>query len=679
MADIICEIKIKIDDYYPKIGRIPFDEINCVISDDNDKAIIPLKEIEKIYFIKKSKVFNSDLIYTTKIVDKTNNYIIGDSYFIIPYIKIYSIIRMQAIRYEQYIKLSLETYIKDKIFGFLSSVKNLFLKLSIEINLVDSPNHNFMLFNNINTIRNYNLKNRNGNNSSLYDLTRSFSNSSNLKIIEKKLNKKSNQSSKKISRNYGINKSYDINKTIKKFSHSSKAFKYKTFYKKSPDKINLFDYYNPKKENLMKVYNEQGMNRNDHELKKYKSNSYYKMHHKNISCESTKKPQNFKNIKKSNSIKSNKNSNNNYDNNIKPLNRINKSKSKNNTEIKKNIKRRIPHNYKKGKDKNKVYENQLPKRFKFEIFENKSMDLKNIIKDQNEIKDIFLNNIKNFRDKNMELKKILVKGANNFNDLQLKYLLCREKYYFENKKMLKMINQNNDKDFKYFIHVKINSKYNNLLFNQLLNIKKRELNLLNIFLNYKNQTKKDPKQILQEKLKQQKQMHALVNLFRDLIKIYGNLSHLYDDDNNKKILIKSLFLRYNIREKEWNNNTSLIDIYNKMNNDIKNKNQQQKIKSIKKLEFKSIKEEEEEENEEKEEEENKNDGDEHKNVKTDDVKISEQINYDDNKDNKESKESKENIEKKNNEEEKNSDANMNMNKDLNNKNFIINNIIIKSK
>jgi hypothetical protein len=55
------------------------------------------------------------------------------------------------------------------------------------------------------------------------------------------------------------------------------------------------------------------------------------------------------------------------------------------------------------------------------------------------------------------------------------------------------------------------------------------------------------------------------------------------------------------------------------------------------LEFKSIKEEKEEENEEKEEEENKNDGDEHKNknVKTDDDKIHEQINYDDN--NKENK------------------------------------------
>ena len=676
MADIICEIKIKIDDYYPKIGRIPFDDINCIISDDNDKTIIPLKEIEKIYFIKKSKVFNSDLIYTIKIVDKTNNYIIGDSYFIIPYIKIYSIIRMQTIKYEQYIKLSMETYIKDKIFGFLSSVKNLFLKLSIEINLVDSPDHNIVIFNNINSIRNSNFKNRNCNNSSLYDLTRSFSNSSNLKIIEKKLNKISNQSSTKISRNCGINKSYDINKTIKKISHSSKAFKYKTFYKKSPDKIILIDYYNPKKENLMKVYNEQGMKRNENDLKKYKSNSYYKIHHKNISCESTKKPQNLKIIKKSNSIKSNKNNYN--DNNIKPFKRINKSKSKNNTEIKKNCKRRIPHNYKKGKDKNKVYENQLkrPKIFKFEIFENNSMDLKNIIKDQNEIKDIFLNNIKNFKNKNMELKKILVKGANNFNDLQLKYLLCREKYYFESKKMLKMINQKNDKDFKYFIHVQINSKYNNLLFNQLLNIKKRELNLLNIFLNYKNQTKKDPKQILQEKLKQQKQMHALVNLFRDLIKIYGNLSHLYDGDNNKKILIKSLFLRYNIREKEWNNNTSLIDIYNKMNNDIKHKNHQQKIKSIKKLEFKSIKEEKEEENEEKEEEENKNDGDEHKNknVKTDDDKIHEQINYDDN-----NKENKDIIEKKNNEEEKNSDTNMNMNKDLNNKNFIMNNIIIKSK
>jgi len=666
MADIICEIKIKIDDYYPKIGRIPIDDYNCIISDDNDKAIIPLKEIEQKFFIKKAKVFNSDLVYTIKIVDKTNNYIIGDTYFIIPYIKIYSIVRMQTIRYEQYIKLSLETYIKDKIFGFLSSVKNLFLKLSIEINLVDNPNYNynFNLFNNINTIRNYS-KNRNCNNNSLYDLTRSFSNSSNLKIIEKKINKKSTQSSNKISRNIGINRSYDINKTIKKFSHSSKTFKYKTFYKKSPDKVNLFNYYNPKKENLIKVYNEQGMKRNEHELKKYKSNSYYKMHHKNISNESTKKSQNFKIIKKSNSIKSNNN------NNIKPLNKINKSKSKNNTEIKKNIKRRIPHNYKKENIQKKIYENQLeiPKRFKFEIFENNSMDLKNAIKGQNELKNYFLNNINNFKDKNQELKKILKKGANNFNDLQLKYLLCREKYYFENKKMLKMINQNNDKDFKYFIHVKINSKYNNLLFNQLLNIKKNELNLLNFFLNYKNQAKKDPKQILQEKLKQQKQMHALVNLFRDLIKIYGNLSHLYDQDNNKKILIKSLFLRYNIREKEWNDSTSLIDIYNKMNNDIKNKNQQQKIKSIKKLEFKSIKEEEEEENEE---EENKNDRDEHKNDKTDGDKISEKINYGDNKDNNE---------KKNNEEEKNSETNINMNanKDLNNKNFLINNIIIKSK
>jgi hypothetical protein len=257
---------------------------------------------------------------------------------------------MQTIKYEQYIKLSMETYIKDKIFGFLSSVKNLFLKLSIEINLVDSPDHNIVIFNNINSIRNSNFKNRNCNNSSLYDLTRSFSNSSNLKIIEKKLNKISNQSSTKISRNYGINKSYDLNKTIKKSSYSSKAFKYKTFYKKSPDKMNLFYYYNPKKENLMKIFNQQGMKRNDNGLKKFKSNSYYKMHHKNISCESTKKPQNFKIIKKSNSIKSDKKNNNN--NNIKPLNRINKSKSKNNTEIKKNFKRRIPHNYKKDKDKN---------------------------------------------------------------------------------------------------------------------------------------------------------------------------------------------------------------------------------------------------------------------------------------------------------------------------------------
>ena len=79
-----------------------------------------------------------------------------------------------------------------------------------------------------------------------------------------------------------------------------------------------------------------------------------------------------------------------------------------------------------------------------------------------------------------------------------------------------------------------------------------------------------------------------------MIKIYGNLSHLYENDNNKQILIKSLFLRYNIKEKEWNGKEDLFDIYEKMieeNLKIKYHNKYHKEKE----EFKTIKEEDEEE------------------------------------------------------------------------------------
>jgi hypothetical protein len=128
-----------------------------------------------------------------------------------------------------------------------------------------------------------------------------------------------------------------------------------------------------------------------------------------------------------------------------------------------------------------------------------------------------------------------------------------------------------------------------------------ESNIFNIILykviNEKKEEKNKKEKIIQEKLKQQKQIHILLKLIRDLINIYGNLSHLYENDSNKKILLKSLFLRYNIKEKEDNKNIHIIDIYNKMINEIKRENYKNKINKLKKEEFKVIKEENETEEE----------------------------------------------------------------------------------
>ena len=92
------------------------------------------------------------------------------------------------------------------------------------------------------------------------------------------------------------------------------------------------------------------------------------------------------------------------------------------------------------------------------------------------------------------------------------------------------------------------------------------------------------KQMAQEKIEQQKKLHVLLKIIRDLINNYDNLSQLYNDDENKKILFKSLLLRYGIREKEENINYNLIDKFNELKksiNDEKNK----KIMNAKKKEI----------------------------------------------------------------------------------------------
>ena len=126
-------------------------------------------------------------------------------------------------------------------------------------------------------------------------------------------------------------------------------------------------------------------------------------------------------------------------------------------------------------------------------------------------------------------------------------------------------------------------------------IKLNELNIFKIIFNQKinNKNKIDPKEIMKEKIKQQKQIQVLISLIRNLIKIYGNLSHLFENDDNKKILIKSLFLRYNIKEKEWNEGDDLFDMYEKLVKEQKEENYHDRYQKEKE-EFNTIKEEEDE-------------------------------------------------------------------------------------
>ena len=176
--------------------------------------------------------------------------------------------------------------------------------------------------------------------------------------------------------------------------------------------------------------------------------------------------------------------------------------------------------------------------------------------------------IKLINDNTTSTKEIKQKIKIN-NDLIKKYLLIEEKYYGELKTNNSLINKNNHKTSKQIIHVNINSKINEKLYLKLKNIKNKEFYILEKIFEG-NKTYQAKKKI-QEKLEQQKKFHALLKVIRDLIQKYDNLSQIYKDDENKKILFKSLLVRYGIREKEEKkDNNNLLDKYKELQNNIKN-------------------------------------------------------------------------------------------------------------
>ena len=213
------------------------------------------------------------------------------------------------------------------------------------------------------------------------------------------------------------------------------------------------------------------------------------------------------------------------------------------------------------------------------------------VKENNKSQNNIISIINEIKEKNKEIKDKI--GENN----SFKYSIIKENVLYQNKIRNELLNEYEQNKIKNIIHVNINKKANNILLNKMPKIKMKEINIFKIIFNEIIMNKNkiiNPKQIIQEKIKQQKQIQILINIIRNLIKIFGNLSHLYENDENKKILLKSLFLRYNIKEKEWNDNDNIIDIYeNIIEEKMKTEYHNRYLKE--KEEFNTIKEEDEEE------------------------------------------------------------------------------------
>ena len=571
------KIGIILKDYFPKLKKIRLDNYDCIISNDKIRKNISLKEKENEVFNHKEKMVNSDLTYLISLIDNEYKSVISKSNLVIPYFRIKQLQNIKKIKYEQQIKMELNKEKREILFGNGVNVGSVFLKFIIDISISD--------LNNINSnILKYQKENSNIINSDL--------NLNNLSLSSYLTNLSTLKENK-------INQDNKIEKKLY-ISNNNPLFRLNYLYSETSPNIRKNSNRKIKKSQNTLIKNKTKFHINREYLKSDKNiDINCKRKYINTSIETRMKSKDKARKARSNANLRIKTESDNFDNH-----KYNNKKKEIKSEI---IKKKTVNKLKKDikiiEKKKKISKTRNEKQFEYKKGEGKSQNVKeNKLKSLNKINpkkedNIFINEnffIKNdfmrqYQAKWNNIKNIINKGASN-------YLLVKEKTIEQHKVKNLLQNEFEKKDIKNFIHVNINKKSNNFILSKMTKIKEKEINIYKIILNDKLINKK-PNSIIKEKQKQQKQMILLINIIRNLIKIFGNLSHIYNNNDNKKILIKSLFLRYNIKEKEWNENDNLLDIYE---NIIKEK--ETKINchlyEKEKKEFTTIKEEEEEQEEE---------------------------------------------------------------------------------
>ena len=141
-------VKIKINDFFPKIDAIPYDDFICLISCNNYYSRIKLTEYESQQFKFDLKIIkNTDLLFNVKLINYIdNNKLIGMYNLIIPHNMVNQILQREVSMYKQQIKLIMNSNVKIKLFGIMMNITNIYLDLVFQFsstkgNLVLNRNH----------------------------------------------------------------------------------------------------------------------------------------------------------------------------------------------------------------------------------------------------------------------------------------------------------------------------------------------------------------------------------------------------------------------------------------------------------------------------------------------------------------------------------------------------------
>ena len=573
MKETQWKTNITIKEYFPKLKKIPYNDYNCEISFNKVKQVIPLINKETISSHFTTNQIKKDLTYAISLINKEKKMTIGEANLIIPSFRLKQVKEIKKIKYEQQIKLSLNKKIKEKLFGPNINIGNIYLKFIIDIGVSFNSGDIFI----------FKLENKNiiGNNANDYNLSNLSLSSFLTNLSTLKENKKQNEKIIKNTSSFNNVKYLSTDNSNKENKNNKNNIICKEEVNNQPKrKVKIFS--SNKIISLKKYKTKWHINR-EYLKSSAKIKNVYKSPEKNMSTSIKEKKTNS--IIKNNKLRkafSNENIRNNF-NNIRINTEICNNTNKNNS-YRKNKKEEIIKTERiKLKNSNK-FKRIIKTTKKIDNNNNNDIKTKNENKNYYEFKEDIIPLIKDIAVKQKEIK-------NKFDNS--KHLILKEKIIYQHKIMNYLKNNFEENNTKNFIHVNMNKHTNNFLLNKMTQIKLNELNIFQIIFNKKINNKNkniDPKEIIKKKLKEQKEIQLLIKLIRNLIKVYGNLSHLFDNDNNKQILLKSIFLRYNIKEKDWNNEKDdLFDIYENIN-----KKKQKSYYSNRIEEFNTIKEEEEE-------------------------------------------------------------------------------------
>jgi len=160
-----CIVTLKINDYFPKIDSIPYENFVCLFTYGDFFGKIPL--IKKSNNICKHEIetINSDLKYNIHILEYNESSLIGICEMVIPLIKIKKISAPGTMIQEQKIKLIIDVNTKRKLFGKLINSGDIYLVLCAEVFIPDKKN---IIQNNDIGINSNNIKKLNTNNKQIH-------------------------------------------------------------------------------------------------------------------------------------------------------------------------------------------------------------------------------------------------------------------------------------------------------------------------------------------------------------------------------------------------------------------------------------------------------------------------------------------------------------------------------